>query len=176
MKRMLMILLACLMILPVRAETVQDQALAFIQEAGIAADSVMRVGSDVIVTLMNGGTATLRMEGDYDKYNLGWTFKEAADEDVALYVDHALTLLAALEAKIPADTANLSAAESIRVRSWTATLEKALDSMTALGEQGMLILQIQLEAQEECELNSLRERLMMRILDALLAQAEATNP
>ena len=175
MKRVLMILLACLLI-PVRAETVQDQALAFIQDAGIEADAVTRVENDVIVTMMNGGTAVLHLEGDFDKYNLGWTFRDSADEDVALYLDHALTLLSVLEAKIPADTASLSAAEVIRVRSWAAIVDKALDSMTVLGEQGLRILQEQPEAQEDCELNNLRERLMVRIQEALLAETEAIVP
>ena len=176
MKRVLMILLACLLILPARAETVQDQALAFIQDAGIEADAVTRVENDVIVTMMNGGTAVLHLESDFDKYNLGWTFRDSADEDVALYLDHALTLLSVLEAKIPADTASLSAAEVIRVRSWAAIVDKALDSMTVLGEQGLRILQEQLEVQEDCELNNLRERLMVRIQEALLAEAEAIVP
>ena len=170
MKRVLMILLACLLILPARAETVQDQALAFIQDAGIEPDAVMRVENDVIVTLLRGGTATLYMEGDFDKYNLGWSFDGAMDEDVGLYLDHALTLISVLQAKIPADAEELSVAEVIRVRSWAATVDKALDSMTVLGEQGLRILHEQLEIQEDCELNLLREQLMTRIQEALLAE------
>ena len=95
MKALICLLLA-LMILPAAAETVQDQALAFIQEAGIGADAVSRIGDAVIVTLSQGGTATLMLPGDFDPFNLDWRFDGAADGDVALYLDHALTLLAAL--------------------------------------------------------------------------------
>ena len=85
--RALICLLLALMILPAAAETVQDQALAFIQEAGIGADAVSRIGDDVIVTLAEGGTAILTLPGDFDPYNLTWRFDGAADGD-GVPVDH----------------------------------------------------------------------------------------
>ena len=128
MKRVLMILLACLLILPAQAETVQDQALAFVQDAGIAADSVMRVGNDVIVTLLNGGTAVLNCPGDFDSLNLSWRFDGATDADVALYLDHALRMLSVLDAKSPAD--------GKRAQAYAALVDSGLEDMTVLGAQG----------------------------------------
>ena len=155
MKRVLMILLACLLILPAQAETVQDQALAFIQDAGIGADSVMRVGSDVIVTLLNGGTATLNCPGDFDALNLNWRFDGATDADVALYLDHALGMLAVLEAKIPAD--------SKRAQAYVALVDSGLEGMTVLGAQGMRVLILQIFQQDDSGLNGLRGRLLLRM-------------
>ena len=169
MKALICLLLA-LMILPSAAETVQDQALAFIQEAGIGADAVSRIGDDIIVTLSQGGTATLMLPGDFDPFNLDWRFDGAADGDVALYLDHALTLLAALERKIPADMENLSALERRIAESHAAVIENGLTDLEATGEQGLRILQEQLSAQEETELDSLRARLVVR-LKALLDSA-----
>ena len=171
MKRVLMILLACLLILPVRAETVQDQALAFIQDAGIEADAVTRVENDVIVTMMNGGTAVLHLEGDFDKYNLGWTFRDSADEDVALYLDHALSLLAALEAKIPADTENLSVAETMRVRNYAVVVSNGLHCLENVGPQGMNVLLGQMESEPDSVLNGLRKRLTEQIEKAMTPEA-----
>ena len=166
MKALICLLLA-LMILPAAAETVQDQALAFIQEAGIGADAVSRIGNDIIVTLAQGGTATLTLPGDFDPYDLRWRFDGAADGDVALYLDHALTLLAALERKIPADMENLSALERRIAESHAAVIENGLTDLEATGEQGLRILQEQLSAQEETELDSLRARLVIRLQDLL---------
>ena len=59
MRKWLCIVLTCLLCTPAFAETVQDQALLFIQEAGIEADSVMRIENSIIVTLADGGTATV---------------------------------------------------------------------------------------------------------------------
>ncbi len=164
MKKFLCLLLICLLCLPALAETVQDQALAFIQEMGIEADSVMRVGDEVIVILMGGGTATSAMPGDFDKYSLNWRFDGAADEDVALYLDHALGLLAALEAKIPADTEELSAAETMRARNYAAIVSNGLLGMEHVGQQGLEILLAQLSAHDDSGLNSLRARLASRLL------------
>ena len=166
MKALICLLLA-LMILPAAAETVQDQALAFIQEAGIGADAVSRIGDDIIVTLAQGGTATLPLPGDFDPFNLDWRFDGAADGDVALYLDHALTLLAALERKIPADMENLSALERRIAESHAAVIENGLTDLEATGEQGLRILQEQLSAQEESDLDSLRTRLMSRLQELL---------
>ena len=43
MKKMLCVLLIFLLSVPALAETVQDQAMMFLQEAGIAADGVNRI-------------------------------------------------------------------------------------------------------------------------------------
>ena len=167
MKRLLCLLLICLLAGPALAETVQDQALAFLQDAGVAADSVMRIENKVIVTLTNGGVAALWMPGDFDPYDLSWTFDGAADEDVALYLDHALTLLAALEAKIPADESGLSLAQTIRVRDYRAILSNGLLALENLGNQGLNILLTQLAAHDDSDLNSLRARLASRLLGEL---------
>ena len=163
MKKWLCMLLI-LLLSPALAETVQDQALMFIQEAGIAADSVMRLENDVIVTLTGGGTATLHIPGDFDPYDLNWRFDGAADEAVALYLDHAMTLLAALEAKIPVDTENLPAAQAIRARSYAAVVAKSLACLENTGEQGLRLLLAQLDAHDDSNLNSLRARLASRML------------
>ena len=156
MKRVLMILLACLLILPAQAETVQDQALAFIQDAGIAADSVMRVGNDVIVTLLNGGTAVLDCPGDFDSLNLSWRFDGATDADVALYLDHALRMLSVLEAKSPAD--------GKRAQAYAALVDSGLEDMTVLGAQGIRVLILQIYRGDDSGLNGLRGRLLLRLL------------
>ena len=164
MKKYLCMLLAFLLIAPALAETVQDQALAFIQDADIAADSVRRIGSDVIISPANGGTATLDCPGDFDPLNLSWHFDGAADEDVALYLDHALGLLVGLEKKLPADTENLSVAEAMRARNYGAMVENGLEGLEVLGEQGMRVLIAQLFWQDNSELNSFRARLIGRIM------------
>ena len=166
MKALICLLLA-LMILPAAAETVQDQALAFIQEAGIGADAVSRIGDAVIVTLSQGGTATLMLPGDFDPFNLAWHFDGAADGDVALYLDHALTLLAALERKLPADMETLSDVQKRIAEGYAAMIEKGLTDLEVTGEQGLRILQEQLSAQEETELDSLRARLVVRLQELL---------
>lgn len=166
MKALICLLLA-LMILPAAAETVQDQALAFIQEAGIGADAVSRIGDDIIVTLAQGGTATLTLPGDFDPFNLAWHFDGAADGDVALYLDHALTLLAALERKLPADMETLSDVQKRIAEGYAAMIEKGLTDLEVTGEQGLRILQEQLSAQEETELDSLRARLVVRLQELL---------
>ncbi len=167
MKRILCMLLIFLFSAAL-AETVQDEALTFIQEAGIAADAVTRLGEEIVVTLQNGGTATLHIPGDFDKYDLNWRFNGATDEDLALYLDHALGLLAALEAKIPADTENLSTAQAIRVRSYQSTVAKALETLAQPDEQRIRVLQAQLALQDESGLEDLRTRLLTMIL--LLAE------
>jgi len=167
LKRVLCVLLMCFLALPALAETVQDQALAFIQEAGIVADGVNRIGDEIIVTLAGGGTAALYSPGDFDKYDLSWRFDGAADEDVVLYLDHALTLLFALEAKIPADTENLSAAQAMRVRNYAAMIDKGLLALENLGQQGLNVLLLQMESQPDSELNGLRARLAERLLNIL---------
>ena len=171
MKALICLLLA-LMILPAAAETVQDQALAFIQETGIGADAVSRIGDDVIVTLEKGGTAILTLPGDFDPYNLTWRFDGAADGDVALYLDHALTLLAALEKKLPADMESLSALERRIAEGHAAVIEKGLTDLAGTGAQGLRILQEQLSVQKDNHLDSLRERLVSR-LENMLMSAEA---
>ncbi len=166
MKALICLLLA-LMILPAAAETVQDQALAFIQEAGIGADAVSRIGNDIIVTLAQGGTATLTLPGDFDPYDLRWRFDGAADGDVALYLDYALTLLAALEGKIPADMECLSDMQKRIAEGYAAMIEKGLTDLEVTGEQGLRILLEQLSAPEESDLDSLRARLVIRLQDLL---------
>lgn len=167
MRKFLCMLLICLLSVPALAETVQDQALAFIQDAGIAADSVTRIGSEIIITLAEGGTASLWTYGDYDPFDLSWRFDGAADGDVALYLDHALGLLAALEAKIPADTGNLSSAEAMRARNYEVMVSNSLLYMEKVGQQGLTILLAQLAAHDDSGLNSLRARLASRLLGNL---------
>lgn len=164
MKRMICMLLLFLMLCPAMAETVQDQALQLIQQAGIEADAVLRVDSEIIVTLVSGGTASLYTCGDFDIYDLSWQFSGAADTDVALYLDHALTLLAALEAKIPADISGLSAWAQRQAESYAALVEKNLLSLENLGQQGLDILLLQLSQHDDSALNPLRARLAARML------------
>ena len=109
----------------------------------------------------------MTLPGDFDPYDLSWRFDGAADGDVALYLDHALTLLAALERKIPADMENLSALERRIAESHAAVIENGLTDLEATGEQGLRILQEQLSAQEESDLDSLRTRLMSRLQELL---------
>ncbi len=167
MKKMLCVLLCCLLSLPALAETVQDQALDFIRSAGIAADSVGRIGDEVIVTLQSGGTAALYLYGDFDAYNLAWRFTGAADEEVALYLDHALSLLAVIDGRIPADQENLSAAEAMRIRNYEAMVSNGLLDLEKVGQQGLAILLDKLAAHDESSLNSLRARLASRLLGHL---------
>ena len=162
MKALICLLLA-LMILPAAAETVQDQALAFIQEAGIVADAVSRIGNDIIVTLAQGGTATLTLPGDFDPYHLRWRFDGAADGDVALYLDHALMLLAALERKLPADMESLSDVQKRFAEGYAAMIEKGLTDLEVTGEQGLRILLEKLSIPEESDLDDLRTRLIFRL-------------
>lgn len=164
MKRLLCMLLFAVMILPAAAETVQDRALAFIQEAGIGADAVSRIGNDIIVTLTQGGTATLTLPGDFDPYHLSWQFENAADEEVAAYLDHALSLLAELEQRIPADTEGLTAAQKLRADSYAAMVSNGLFELEKVGEQGLHILLEKLAAHDDSGLNSLRARLASRLL------------
>ena len=174
MKALICLLLA-LMILPAAAETVQDQALAFIQEAGIGADAVSRIGNDIIVTLAQGGTATLTLPGDFDPYDLRWRFDGAADGDVALYLDYALTLLEALEGKIPADMESLSDVQKRIAEGYAAMIEKGLTDLEVTGEQGLRILLEKLSTPEENDLDSLRARLVVRLqnlLDSTAVPAE----
>ena len=166
MKALICLLLA-LMNLPAAAETVQDQALAFVQEAGIGADAVSRIGNDIIVTLAQGGTATLTLPGDFDPYDLRWRFDGAADGDVALYLDHALTLLAALERKLPADMESLSDVQKRIAEGYAAMIEKGLTDLEVTGEQGLRILLDQLSAPEESDLDDLRARLIFRLQNLL---------
>lgn len=160
MKRLICMLLAALLICPAMAETVQDQALAFIQDAGIEADAVTRIENEIMVNLKNGGTASLWLPGDFDRYDLSWRFEGASDADVALYLDHALSLLAVLEEKIP------SASES-RARNYAVIVSNNLLDMERLGEQGLRVLLEQLSAHDDSNLNSLRARLASRLLGAL---------
>lgn len=167
MKKFFCMLLICLLTVPALAETVQDQALAFIQDAGIAADSVTRIDNEIIINLAEGGTASLWTYGDFDMFDLSWRFDGASDEDVALYLDHALSLLAQLEAKIPADTENLSAAEAMRARDYAVMVSNNLLYLEKVGEQGLRILLNQLAAHDDTNLNSLRARLASRLLGNL---------
>lgn len=167
MKRLLCVLLICLLSLPAMAETVQDQALAFIQNAGIAADSVTRIENEMIITLSGGGTARLYTYGDFDKYDLSWRFESAADEDVARYLDYALSLLATLEAKIPADTENLPASEAMRARNYAVMVSNSLLDLERVDQQGLQILLSQLAAHDDSGLNSLRARLASQLLGPL---------
>lgn len=174
MKALICLLLA-LMILPAAAETVQDQALAFIQEAGVGADAVSRIGNDIIVTLVQGGTVTLTLPGDFDPYHLGWRFDGAADGDVALYLDHALTLLAALERKLPADMETLSDVQKRIAEGYAAMIEKGLTDLEVTGKQGLRILLEQLSSPEENDLDSLRTRLVIRLQNLLDSAAAPAN-
>ena len=167
MKRWLCMLLAVLLIMPAAAETVQDQALALIQEAGIAADSVTRIGNEIIIPLSGGGTASLRSEGDFDPLALGWRFADAADSDVALYLDHALSMLLTMEMKIPADLQNLTGVEKRLADNAAAIVSGGLTDLESTGEQGLRILLEKLAAHDDSGLNSLRARLASRLLGKL---------
>lgn len=159
-KWMLCLLVCCLMGTCAWAETVQDQALAFIQGAGIGADSVTRVDSEVIIPLPGGGTARLWLYGDFDMYDLGWRFEGAADEEVALYLDHALGLLAALEEKLPQASERMADNYAVMVSNALLDLERT-------GRQGLQILLSQLSLHDDSGLNSLRARLASRLLGRL---------
>lgn len=157
MKRILCMLLAWLLICPALAETVQDQALSFIQSAGIEADSVLRIDNEITVTLINGGTASLYTYGDFDPYDLSWRFTDAADTDVALYLDHALGMLASLEEEIPT-------ASETRASNYEVMVSNGLLYLENVGEQGLRILLAQLSLHDDSSLNSLRARLASRLL------------
>lgn len=160
MKKMLCVLLIFLLSVPALAETVQDQAMMFLQEAGIAADGVNRIDNEIIVTLADGGTASLWTSGDFDPFDLNWRFIGATDADVARYLDHALSLLAKLEAKIP------GASES-QARNYAVMVSNSLLDLERTGEQGLRILLAQLSAHDDTNLNSLRARLASRLLGNL---------
>ena len=160
MKRLICVLLMLLLALPAGAETVQDEALAFIQEAGIGADSVLRIGNEIIVTLPSGGTARLYSYGDFDAFDLSWRFVGATDGEVAAYLDHALSLLAALEKKIPA-------ADERRAENYAVMVSNGLLYLENVGQQGLAILLEQLSRHDSSNLNSLRARLASRLLGRL---------
>lgn len=160
MKKILCALLICLLAVPALAETVQDQALMFIQDAGIAADGVNRIDNEIIVTLAEGGTASLWTFGDFDPFDLNWYFDGAADADVARYLDHALGMLAKLEAKIPG-------ASEFQAQDYAAMVSNSLLYLEQTGEQGLRILLEQLSAHDDTNLNSLRARLASRLLGNL---------
>ena len=171
MKHLLCWLMLLLLIASAGAETVQDQALSFIQAAGIAADGVNRIGDEVVVNLPGGGSAVLTSAGDFDMFDLRWRFVGATDEEVALYLDHALSLLAALEAKIPADTENLSVAEAMRARNYAMVVSNGLHCLENVGLQGMNVLLGQMESEPDSSLNSLRKRLAEQIEKAMTPEA-----
>ena len=166
MRKILCLLLVSMLLCSAMAETVQDQALAFIQAAGIAADGVNRIGDEIIVNLPSGGTVELYSYGDFDPLDFSWRFVGATDEEIALYLDHALSLLAALEAKIPTETENLTAAEAMRARNYAAMVEKGLLALESVGQQGLSVLLAQMEYQPESELNGLRVRLTEQLTAA----------
>lgn len=166
-RRVICLFLCGLLCIPALAETVQDQALMFIQDAGIGADSVNRIGNEVIVTLDGGGTASLWLYGDFDAYDLAWHFSGAADQDVALYLDHALRMLSVLEQRIPADRTNLMEAEQRRANYYEAMVSNGLLDLERTGQQGLDILLGQLSRHDESGLNSLRARLASRLLGRL---------
>lgn len=171
MKRFLCLMMLLLLTVSAGAETVQDQALSFIQATGIAADGVNRIGDEVVVNLPGGGSAVLTSAGDFDMFDLRWRFVGATDEEIALYLDHALSLLAALEAKIPADTENLSAAETMRVRNYAVVVSNGLHCLENVGPQGLNMLLGQMESQPDSALNGLRKRLMEQIEKAMTPEA-----
>ena len=167
MRKILCLLLVSMLLCSAMAETVQDQALAFIQAAGIAADGVNRIGDEIIVNLPSGGTVELYSYGDFDPLDFSWRFNGATDEEIALYLDHALSLLAALEAKIPANTEALSAAEAMRARNYAVMVSNSLLYLENVDQQGLDILLGQLAAHDDSGLNSLRARLASRLLGKL---------
>ena len=171
MRKILCLLLVSMLLCSAMAETVQDQALAFIQAAGIAADGVNRIGDEVVVNLPGGGSAVLTSAGDFDMFDLRWRFVGATDEEIALYLDHALSLLAALEAKIPADTENLSVAEALRARNYAMVVSNGLHCLENVGPQGLNVLLWQMETQPDSSLNSLRKRLAEQIEKAMTPEA-----
>ena len=171
MRKILCLLLVSMLLCSAMAETVQDQALAFIQAAGIAADGVNRIGDEIIVNLPSGGTVELYSYGDFDPLDFSWRFVGATDEEIALYLDHALSLLAALEAKIPADTENLSVAETMRVRNYAVVVSNGLHCLENVGPQGMNVLLGQMESETDSVLNGLRKRLTEQIEKAKTAEA-----
>lgn len=167
MKALICLLLAALLLCPATAETVQDQALAFIQAAGIAADSVTRIGSEIIIPLADGGTASLWADGDFDPLQLGWHFDGASDNTVALYLDHALSLLLTMEKKIPADTEALSELQKRIADNHALIVSNGLCDLESTGAQGLRILLEKLSLDGESDLDSLRARLAARLLDSM---------
>lgn len=167
MKKFLCLLLFCLLLTPALAESLPDQGLGFIQDAGIEADSVVLMGNELVVTLAGGGTASLYTYGDFDQYDLSWRFDGASDEDVALYLDHALVLLAALEEKLPPEGEELSAADAMRARNYQVMVSNNLGYLEQVGQQGLDILLAQLSLHDDSGLNSLRARLASRLLGFL---------
>lgn len=167
MKKLLCMLFCCLLAVPALAETLPDQGLGFFEAAGVPVDSVVMVGSELIVTLGSGGTAALWTYGDFDMYDLAWRFDGASDEEVALYLDHALSLLAAIEKKLPVDRSNLSADEERRAWNHEALVSNGLLDLERTGQQGLRILLEQLARHDDSGLNSLRARLASRMLGYL---------
>ena len=167
MKALICLLLASLLLCPATAETVQDQALAFIQAAGIAADSVTRIGSEIIIPLADGGTASLWADGDFDPLQLGWRFDGASDNTVALYLDHALSLLLTMEKKIPADTEALSELQKRIADNHALIVSNGLCDLESTGAQGLRILLEKLSLDGESDLDSLRARLAARLLGSM---------
>ncbi len=167
MKRVLCLLLTCLLSIPALAETLPDQGLAFFRNAGIAADSVVLMDRELLVTLTDGGTATIWVFGDFDPYDLTWRFSGATDEDVGRYLNYAFSLLTKIEQRIPADTENLSDEEARRAWNDEVTVSNALLSLENVGEQGLRVLMAQLSAHDDSGLNSLRARLASRLLGSL---------
>lgn len=166
MKKWLCLLL-CLLLTGAAAETLPDQGLSFLTDAGIAADSVVMVGSELIVTLADGGTAALYTYGDFDPFDMSWRFVGASDGDVALYLDHCLSMLHALEQRIPDSTEGLSAAEAMRARDCGVMVSNSLLALEHTGDQGLRVLLDALSAREDTPLNSLRARLASRLLGFL---------
>lgn len=163
MKRLICLLLL-LLYTTAGAESLPDQALGFFEAAGVPTQGVVLMSNELVVTLGSGGTAALLVHGDFDIFDLSWQFTGAADEEVAAYLDHALSLLAGLEERIPADTENLSAAQKLRVDSQLALVTNGLRHLESTGEQGLRILLGKLAAHDDSGLNSLRARLASRLL------------
>lgn len=162
MKHALCLLCCMLLLLPVRpaqAGSLPDQGLDFIQCAGIAADSVVLMGDTLVVTLTDGGTASLLIQGDFDAIDLRWRFTDAPDAVIACYLDHALSMLLQLEQR--GTDAALALADS------------GLQALTEVGAQGLAVLQEQLRSVEESSLTDLRLRLC-ELLQASLADAVPT--
>lgn len=167
MKKFLCMLLICLLTTPALAESLPDQGLGFIQAAGIEADSVVLMDNELVVNLVNGGTASLYVYGDFDMFDLSWRFNGATDGDVALYLDHALGLLAALEDKLPPEGTELSASDAMRANNYRVMVSNSLGYLERVGEQGLSILLAQLSRHDDSGLNSLRARLASRLLGFL---------
>ncbi len=171
MKRLLALLMLCLLTLPGFAETLPDQALGFFEDAGIKTDGVFLLGNELTVTFLEGGKASRWSEGDFDPLELTWRFEDVSDETLAAYLNHALGKLAAVEARIPSGE-NLSAADEIRARSSRAVVGNALLDLENAGEQGLQVLLSQLALHDGSDaLNSLRARLA----SALLGPRDGTN-